>query len=181
MTTNVAALWLRAMNPLQCPRAMAEGQRSARTAVVGLGISLALSIGQTFWMISTPLFETMLTEQYAAMGLSPAEIAVQQGMMQSMWPFVLGMAVIMSAAFFGILALIQWRRMGRAIPLILLGFIFYGVFVGGGLRLTGSATDDMGMPLWLQLVSAVCTVLVAVIYTASLQGAILLHRLKGQS
>lgn len=180
MTTKVAALWLRAMNPLQCPRAMAEAQRSARATVVGLVISLALSIGQTAWMISTPMFQTMLEQQYADMGLSPAEIATQQAMMQSMWPFVLGLAVVLSAAFFGLLAVIQWRRMGRSIPLVLLGFILYGVFVGGGLRLTGAAVDDHGMPLWLQLVSAAGTAVVAVIYTASLQGAILLHRLKGQ-
>lgn len=180
MTTNVAALWLRAMNPLHRPEAMAEGQRSARATVVGLGLSLILSIGQTAWMMSTPLFETLLTEQYAAMGLSPAEIAVQQGMMQTLWPYALGLAVLISAILYGVVALVQWRRMGRAIPLILLGFILYGVIVGGGLRLTGAAIDDLGMPLWLQLVGLAVTAVTAVIYTASLQGAILLHRLKGQ-
>lgn len=180
MTTSVAALWLRAMNPLHCPRAMAEAQRSARTVVIGLGISLILSIGQTAWLASTPAFETMLNAQYASMGLTPTEIAVQQANMQTLWPYAIGLAVLMSAALYGVVALIQWRRMGRAIPLILLAFIFYGVFVGGGLRLTGAAVDDLGMPLWLQLTGLVVTAVSAVIYTAALQGAILLHRLKGQ-
>lgn len=180
MTTNVAALWLRAMNPLHCPRAMAEAQRSARAVVIGLALSLVLSIGQTVWMASTPAFETLLNAQYASMGLSPSEIAVQQTMMQTLWPYALGLAVLMSAILYGVVALVQWRRMGRAIPLILLAFIFYGVFVGGGLRLTGAAIDDLGMPLWLQLVGLAVTVVTAVIYTAALQGAILLHRLKGQ-
>lgn len=181
MTKTAATLWLRAMNPIHCPRSMAEGQRSARTAVIGLGISLILNIAQTLWLTSTPAFAVMLAAQYEAMGLGPAEIEARQAMTQSIWPLVIGMAILVTVIFFGLVALIQWRRMGRAIPLVLLAFISWSVFVDGGMQLLGHTPPDApDMPIWLQVAGIATTVVAAAIYTASLQGAILLHRLKGQ-
>lgn len=179
MTTAVLTRWLRAMNPFIRPRAMAEAQRSARAGVIGLGISLLAGIPSTVWMLTGDRFEALMADQYAAMQLSSADIAIQQAMMQTIFPYMLIASAVFTVALYGVLAFVQWRHMTRAIPIVLLGLMIYGVVANIGMRLLGSfpGTD---LPLWIQLISWTAMAVTSIIYIAALQGAIMLHALKGQ-
>jgi len=179
MANEAMGRWLRAMNPWHVPRGMAEAQRSARTVVIGLAISLAASLAPMIWMFSGDWFVTAMNNEYAAMGLSAQEIAMQRAVMEVAWPYVIGVGLVFSALFYLALGIIQWRSMTRAIPIVLLGFAVYGVVANIGMRLLNIAQVP-DMPLWVLAVTWPPAILAGVIYAAALQGAILLHRLKGQ-
>ncbi|GLK47882.1 hypothetical protein GCM10017620_08550 [Brevundimonas intermedia] len=177
MTRSTIDLWLRAMNPLILPRGMAEAQRSARAMVVGLGIALVVSLVPTWWMFTSGWFETAMNDEYARMNLSSDQIATQRAVMKAMWPFMVGFGAIFSVLLYGVLAAVQWRMMTRVIPIIMLAMIAYSLVANVGMRLLGSMPTPE-LPLWILAVVWPASVVSTVIYVASLQGAMLLHRLR---
>ena len=63
--------WLRAANPFNRPRAMAEAQRAARTASFALILSAASSLASAGLMAMHPEWmATIMANQYARMGMS---------------------------------------------------------------------------------------------------------------
>lgn len=180
MTRNKIDLWLRAMNPLKLPRGMAEAQRSARSMVIGLVIALIVGLIPTWWMFTSGWFETLMSAEYARMGLSAEELAMQQEMMKVMWPFAIGFGAIFTVLLYGVLAAVQWRMMTRVIPIIMLALMAYTVVANLGMRLLGTMPTPE-LPLWITLTTWPAAVVSTVIYIASLQGAMLLHRLKQEA
>lgn len=177
MTRKTIDLWLRAMNPLVLPRGMAEAQRSARSMVIGLGIALVVGLIPTWWMFSSGWFETAMSSEYARMGLSADQVAMQREFMKVLWPYFIASGAIFSVVLYGVLAVVQWRVMTRAIPIIMLAMIAYSLVANLGMRLLGTMpTPDL--PLWITLTTWPAMIVSGVIYVASLQGAMLLHRLK---
>ncbi|OYW89809.1 MAG: hypothetical protein B7Z13_16095 [Caulobacterales bacterium 32-67-6] len=170
-------LWLRAMNPFVLPRGMAEAQRSARVMVVGLAIALVVGLVPTWWMLNSGWFATAMNEEYSRMNLTAAQLATQRAMMEAMWPYMIGFGAIFSVVLYGVLAAVQWRMMTRAIPLIMLAMIAYRVVANIGMRLLGSLQAPE-LPLCIMLLVWPASLVSAVIYVASLQGAMMLHRLR---
>jgi len=179
MANETIGRWLRAMNPWHVPRGMAEAQRAARTVVIGLAISLAASLAPTIWMFSGDWFVTAMNSEYAAMGLSAQEIALQRAVMEAAWPYLIAVGLVFSTVLYVALGIAQWRYMTRAIPIVLLGFAVYGVVANIGMRLL-NILPVPDMPLWVLAVTWPPAIVAGVIYAAALQGAILLHRLKSQ-
>ena len=179
MTRTTIDLWLRAMNPLILPRGMAEAQRSARSMVIGLGIALIVSLVPTWWMFTSGWFETAMSAEYARMGLSADQVAVQREFMKVIWPYAIGFGAIFSVLLYGVLAVVQWRMMTRAIPIIMLALMAYSLVATMGMRLLGSMPAPE-LPLWILLTTWTAAAVSTVIYVASLQGAMLLYRLRSE-
>ncbi|WAC60910.1 hypothetical protein [Brevundimonas sp. SL130] len=177
MTRSTFDLWLRAMNPLILPRGMAEAQRAARSMVIGLAIALAASLAPTWWMFTSGWFESAMNYEYVRMNLAPEQIATQRAMMKVIWPYMIGFGAIFSVFLYGVLAAVQWRMMTRVIPIIMLAMIAYSLVANIGMRLLGSLPTPE-LPLWILLIIWPASIVSAVIYVASLQGAMLLHRLR---
>lgn len=179
MTRTTIDLWLRAMNPLILPRGMAEAQRSARSMVIGLGIALVVGLIPTWWMFTSGWFETAMSAEYARMGLSADQVAMQREFMKVIWPFAIASGAIFSVVLYGVLAVVQWRMMTRAIPIIMLALMAYSLVANMGMRLLGTMPTPE-LPLWILLTTWPAAAVSAVIYVASLQGAMLLHRLRSE-
>ncbi|WP_295174159.1 hypothetical protein [uncultured Brevundimonas sp.] len=180
MTRKTIDLWLRAMNPLKLPRGMAEAQRSARAMVIGLVIALIVGLIPTWWMFTSGWFETAISAEYAKMGLSADQAAIQREFMKVMWPYLIASSAIFSVLLYRVLAVVQWRTMTRAIPIIMLALIAYSVVANIGMRLLGTLPSP-DLPLWINLTTWPAMIVSGVIYIASLQGAMLLHRLKQEA
>ncbi|WP_395943211.1 hypothetical protein [Brevundimonas sp.] len=177
MKRSTIDLWLRAMNPFVLPRGMAEAQRAARSMVIGLGIALVVGLIPTWWIFSSGWFETAMSAEYARMNLSSQEVAMQQEVMKVVWPYMIGFGAIFSVVLYGALAVVQWKLMTRVIPIIMLAMIVYSLVANAGMRLLGTMPSP-DLPLWILAITWPTSVVSAVIYVASLQGAMLLHRLK---
>ena len=178
MVDSTITRWLKAMNPLHKPADRAEAERSARSMAIGLFLSVIASIPGFTWMFSADNLVAMMDQQYAAMGLSADDIAIQQAMLDTMLPYALGFGVLVSVVVYAALGFAQWRYMTRAIPIVMLGLSLYGLVSSAGMHLLG-AVPTADIPIALTLFSWVSAALTAVIYVASLQGAIMLHRLRG--
>ena len=75
--------------------------------------------------------------------------------------------------FYGVLGVVQWRAMTRAIPIVMLAMIAYSLVANMGMRLLATMpTPDL--PLWITLTTWPAAAISAVIYVASLQGAMML-------
>jgi hypothetical protein len=177
MTRSTISLWLRAMNPLALPRGMAEAQRSARAMVVGLGLAWVVSLAPTWWMFTSGWFETAMNAEYVRQGLSADQVATQRALVTAMGPYLIGLGAIFSVLFYTVLAAVQWRMMTRTIPIIMLAMFAYSLVANIGMRLLGSLPAQE-LPLWILALVWPGSVVSAVIYVASLQGAMLLHRLR---
>ncbi|MFN7104942.1 MAG: hypothetical protein ACK4N1_20195, partial [Pseudorhizobium sp.] len=114
---------------------------------------------------------------YSRMNLTAAQLATQRAVMQAIWPYMIGLGAIFSAVLYGVLAAVQWRMMTRVIPLIMLAMIAYSLVANIGMRLLESFRGPE-LPLWIMLLVWPASLVSAVIYVASLQGAMLLHRLR---
>jgi len=180
MADSMIKRWLKAMNPLHKPADRAEAERSARSMAFGLVLALAASIPATVWMFSADNFANMMQQQYAAMELNANEIATQQALMDSIMPYAFGFGILVSIIIYGAMAIAQWRYMTRAVPMIMLGLSVYGLVSSVGMQLLGSMPTP-GIPLGLTIFGWVAAAVTAVIYVASLQGAMMLHRLKGEA
>ena len=179
MSRSTIALWLRAMNPLKVPRGMAEAQRSARSMVFGLAIALVVGLIPTWWMFTSGWFETAMSGEYARMGLSADQVAMQREMMKAIFPFAMVSGAVLTVLLYCVLGVVQWRAMTRAIPIIMLALIAYSLVANMGMRLLGTMpTPDL--PLWITLTTWPAAAISAVIYVASLQGAMMLHRLRSE-
>lgn len=177
MTDNLKR-WLRAANPVNAPRGMAEAQRGARLASVGLIISMLGSLPALIIMMLRPEAFTDLTgAEYAAMGMSAQDVALQTAFMEAIWPGMLGIGMATSLIVTGAMAWVQWRQMTRAIPIVLLAWTAYSVLTAlVGLILQTPQILPMAYTAVAWGVSAVA----AVLYAASFRGATALHRLKQQ-
>ena len=180
MARETIRLWLRAMNPLKLPRGMVEAQRSARAMVFGLAIALVVGLIPTWWMFTSGWFETAMSAEYAKMGLSADQATIQREFMKVMWPYLIASSAIFSVLLYSVLAVVQWRTMTRAIPIIMLALIAYSVVANLGMRLLGTMPSP-DLPLWINLTTWPAMIVSGVIYVASLQGAMLLHRLKQEA
>ena len=65
-------------------------------------------------------------------------------------------------------------------PIIMLALIAYSVVANLGMRLLGTMPSP-DLPLWINLTTWPAMIVSGVIYVASLQGAMLLHRLKQEA
>lgn len=171
--------WLRAANPFNRPRAMAEAQRAARTACFGLIVSAVSSLASAGLMAMHPEWmETIMANQYARMGMSGEVQQTQQAMMATIMPWAMVGGMVVTVAICLILAWAQWKYMTRAIPIILLVLIGYsavtalvGLSTG---QYQGVAIGLVAMTVLSWAVQLACGVL----YVAATRGALVLHRLK---
>ncbi|MDQ1153983.1 hypothetical protein [Brevundimonas sp. SORGH_AS_0993] len=171
--------WLRAANPFNRPRAMAEAQRSAQTASFGLIASAATSLATAGLMALHPEWiGTIMANQYARMGMSGEMQQTQQAMMATIMPWAMVGGSVVTVAICLVLAWVQWKFMTRAIPIILLILIGYSAVTGVvGLstgQYHGVASGFVTMTALSWAVQLVCGVL----YAAAFRGALVLHRLK---
>lgn len=179
MTDSTTGRWLRAINPLNIPRGMAEAQRSARGLAIGIGLSWLANVPVMIWTMQSPAFMQQVEQQYGTMGLSPSEVAMQQAMMPTIMPIAMGLALLFSAAIYGGVAYVQWRWKTRTIPMVLLSFFVFGAIATLGLTLFGNLPAPE-QPVWAEVLGWGVGLVAAVIYVAALQGAIMLHSLKGR-
>ena len=100
--------------------------------------------------------------------------------MKVMWPYLIASSAIFSVLLYSVLAVVQWRTTTRAIPIIMLAVIAYSVVANLGMRLLGTLPSP-DLPLWINLTTWPAMIVSGVIYVASLQGAMLLHRLKQEA
>lgn len=171
--------WLRAANPFNRPRAMAEAQRAARTASFALILSAASSLASAGLMAMHPEWmATIMANQYARMGMSDEMQQAQQTMMATIMPWAMVGGLVVTVAICLVLAWVQWKFMTRAIPIILLILMGYTAVTGlVGLstgQYHGMAPGFVTMSVLSWAVQLVCGVL----YVAALRGALVLHRLK---
>lgn len=171
--------WLRAANPFNAPRAMAEAERKARVATFCLLASCLVGLLVAVMMAMNPQWtETLMANQYARMGMDGQQVAAQQAFMSGFMPTMMLIGAIFTALISVGLAWAQWRYMTRAIPVILLAFLAYGALTGGIALATGQyAGVGPVYPLLVGL-SWIVQCLCGVLYAASARGAWVLHRLK---
>lgn len=181
MVDSKLGRWLRAMNPQVRPAGRAEAERSARAFVFGSVIALLASIPSTVWMVQSDWMKTLMEQQYAQMGLGAAEIEMQRAMMETLWPYAIAFGGVITVVIYGALAFAQWRYMTRAIPVIMLAFAAYTLVAGVGMRVIGMAPEGPLFPLWISVLTWAAFAIQTVIYIASLQGAMMLHRMKQEN
>lgn len=174
--------WLRAANPFSAHRGMAEAQRAARVGAIGILLSLIVGSGALAWTIMEPdRFNAALIVEYQRVGMAADQIAMQQAVMDSFLPVLLGFGLVVSALLNGALAWAQWRYMTRAIPLILLGLTAYGVLSNVVMLLTGTMSSFGLAPPAVLAMSWVVGGMATLLYIASLRGAVALHKLRQQA
>lgn len=173
--------WLRAANPFSAHRGMAEAQRAARVGAIGILLSLIVGSGAMVWMIMEPdRFNAALIVEYQRMGLTAEQLAMQQAVIDPLLPMLLWFGLVVSVLLYGALAWAQWRYMTRAIPLILLALAAYGVLMNVVMLVTGT-TPPFGMAPPIQATGWVAEGITALLYVASLRGAVALHKLRQQA
>jgi hypothetical protein len=100
-------------------------------------------------------------------------------MMKAIFPFAMVSGAVFTVLLYCVLGVVQWRAMTRAIPIIMLALIAYSLVANMGMRLLGTLpTPDL--PPWITLTTCPAAPISAVIYVASLQGAMMLHRLRSE-
>lgn len=172
-------LWLRAANPFNAPRAMAEAQRAARVAAFALLASGFVSLVFSALMIIHPEWlTTILANQYTRMGFAGEGLETMMSMMSAILPMAMVSGIVGSVVIYGVLAWVQWKYATRAIPVVILLMTAYGAVMGCVGLMTGqyhgldASYGIMAAFSWI--VQTAC----AVLYVASLRGAFVLHRLK---
>ena len=91
----------------------------------------------------------------------------------------MGAAAAFTVLLYSVLAAVQWRAMTRAIPIIMLALVVYSLVANMGMRLLGTMPTPE-LPLWIVVTTWPAAAVSAVIYVASLQGAMMLHRLRSE-
>lgn len=172
-------LWVRAANPFNAPRAMAEAQRAARVATFGLLASgLVGAISSLLTWLHPEWLATIMANQQAKMQMSAEQAQIQSAMMGSIMPVALLAGMILGIVLSLVLAWAQWKYMTRAIPIIILAMFVYSLLTGIIATATGQYNGlGSGYPV-LMGVSWAVQIVCAVLYVASLRGAFALHRLK---
>ena len=171
--------WLRAANPFNTPRAIAEAQRAARVAAFALVASGVMSLITSGLMALHPEWmTTIMDNQYTRMGLPAEQVEMQRAMMSSIMPTMMVVGMLVGVAICLVLAWAQWKYMTRAIPIIMLALLAYSALMGvigvstGQYAGLGPVYGVMSGASWV--VQCVC----AVMYVAAIRGAFVLHRLK---
>lgn len=175
MNQNVK-LWLRAANPFTPPRGMAEAQRAARVGAVALGIEALLSAASSIRMIADPGYmQELMSKQFEQMQLPAKELEFQMALFEAMRPmmaiFSLGIVVLMV-----IVAVVQWRKMTRIIPIIMMVYVGYSIVMTLGVLAFGffpkGAMDGWAMFNWALFAILLLPVI------AAYRGATALEKLK---
>ncbi|MGH7027268.1 hypothetical protein [Brevundimonas sp.] len=169
-------LWLRAANPFTPPRGMAEAQRAARVGAVALAIVALSSAVTSLRMIVDPDYlRNMMSRQFEQMQLPPEHLEFQMMMFEAMRPmmalFSLGFVVLMA-----FVAAVQWKKMTRIIPIIMLVYVGYSIVMTMGVLAIGlfpsAALDGWAMFNWALFAILLLPVI------AAYRGATTLERLK---
>lgn len=174
MKANVGA-WLRAANPFQAAQSMAEAQRAARMGAVVLVIQALHSAIHAARLALDPGRLARTMEPYMAEGLNGSDLEVGLAWVRSLTPFILGVSLF-GIVLWLILARVQWRRMTRTIPAILLALAAYRLtsLVQAGMA---GAPDKLDIGL-MGAVGLLVFVLCAPLILSACRGAIVLHKLK---
>lgn len=175
MVVNIGA-WLRAANPFRAPRDMAEAQRASRMGAAAL---IIYAVHPTIYAIRLALEPGQVARAMAAY-MPAGELDVQDIEMGLIWvssltPWIVGASLLIVALLL-VLARIQWRRMTRAIPIILLAFVAYRL-VSWAAPLADIALGKGQMGL-MGAVDVVSFVLSVPLILSACRGAILLHHWK---
>ncbi|WP_292227976.1 hypothetical protein [Brevundimonas sp.] len=172
-------LWLRAANPFNAPRAMAEAQRAARVGTFGLLASGAVgAISSLLTWLHPEWLAAIVANQQAKMQMSAEQAAMQSAMIGSIMPVALLASMVFGIALSLVLAWAQWKYMTRAIPIIVLAMFVYSMLIVLIAVATGQYNGRDSGYLILLGVSWAVQIVSAVLYVASLRGAFVLHRLK---
>src|SRR5690606_3826037 len=151
-----------------------EAQRGARLASVGLIISMLGSLPMLTVMLLRPeAFTDVMNAQYAAMGMTAQDIALQTAFMEAIWPMMFGSSMAMGLVVTLALVWIQWRQMTRAIPIVLLAWTAYSVLSA----LVGLVMQmPQILPVAYTAVAWAGSVVANVLYAASFRSASALER-----
>lgn len=173
--------WLRAMNPLMTPRAMAEAQWAGQSLIFAYIISFVGSLPLSIWMIQNPsaVIDLMMAQQSSS-GLSDADLATMRPMFDLIVPASFIVGLVTTPIIYGVLGWVQWRYVTRWIPVVWVVLAVYGwgmllIQTFGG----QSPLAHLG-PVWMIGVTQAASVLATIIAMAAAQGAIILHRLRQQ-
>lgn len=168
--------WLRAANPLNAPRGMAEAQRGARLAAVALllqtvgGLPLSLHI-----IVNPQSVIRLMMEEFERSGV-PSDTSY----VEAIGPIISGaylVALVVMTVIYLILARVQWRNMKRTIPLVMLAFAgwsYFSVLLQLATRGRLPYVDAPVLYGWSWLVMTLCTVL----YVAAFRNATALEKMK---
>lgn len=171
--------WLRAINPLMKPRAMAEAQWAAQTMVFALALSFIGGIPASVWMAINPgWIIDMVLSQPETGGLSVEEAQAVRPLFDMIMPAGLAVSSLVLIIVYGVLASLQWRNMTRWIPIVWLAFTAYGLLTALARHVTKQAVVIEIGPSWMLIFSYICSAIATVIAISALRGALLLHRLR---
>lgn len=171
--------WLRAINPLMKPRGMAEAQWAAQSMVIALALSFLGSLPGAIWMGLNPgWFMAAMPATQPTTDLSAEDIESVKPVLDMLMTVSVAIGVLITAAVYGLLASVQWRRMTRWIPAVWIAFAAYGWTMKLVRQVSGPVEIIQIGPVWMPLLGQACAVAATVIAIASLRGAIMLHRLR---
>ncbi|WP_312145380.1 hypothetical protein [Brevundimonas sp.] len=171
-----AKLWLRAANPFTPPRGMVEAERAARVGAVALAIETLSSAVSSIRTIADPGYmRNAMSQQFEQMRLPAKELELQMALFEAMRPmmaiFSLGFIVLMV-----VVAVVQWRKMTRIIPIIMLVYVGYSMVTTLGVLAFGVFPRGV-MDGWAVFNWALFAILLLPVI-ASYRGATALERLK---
>lgn len=175
MNQNVK-LWLRAANPFTPPRGMAEAQRAARVGAVALGIEALSSAASSIRMIAYPDYmRNLMSGQFEQLQLPAKELEFQMALFEAMRPMmaILSLGIVVLMVF---VAVVQWRKMTRIIPIIMMVYVGYSIVATLGVLSFGFFPRGV-MDGWAMFNWALFAILLLPVI-ASYRGATALERMK---
>lgn len=168
--------WLRAANPINAPRGMAEAQRGARLGSVALLLQTIASLPLFVHIIVNPqAFVGLLMEEFERSGM-PSDASYVQALAPMVSAGYLIALVVMTVIYL-ILARVQWRKMTRAIPLVMLAFAAWSYSSVLWQLATRGRVPYVDAPILYGLswvVATICTIL----FLAAFRNAAVLEKLK---
>lgn len=170
--------WLRAANPLAAPTTIPTAERAARIGAVPFaaggvqGILFALYV----WFVNPTYMADQMgaaLDRQAAM-LPPEQIGMQRALMEStfMTDMMLWSTIFVSVVYL-VLAVVQWRKLTRPIPVIGLCLAAYSLLS----FLVGLAAGMVGIDT-IRAASMIPMTVYLILHIASVRGAFALARLQ---
>lgn len=180
MTSTAIGRWLRAANPIGHPRGMAEAQRAAKMGAVALVIDAVVGAVGSVWHWRNPgPFQQFLMAEMERQNMAAEQVAMQEVMISYLMPMMpIAVAVILTVYL--ALAWVQWRQMTRALPIIFLSLLAYGMVHSAiMLSLRGEGLPVI-LPLPLLALTWGAMLLTTALWIAALKGSVALRSLKQQ-
>lgn len=134
---QTVSLWLRAANPFTPPRGMAEAQRAAKVGGLVLGVEALSGGASSLRMAADPgYFRNLMSRQFEQMQLPAEQLEFQMMIVEAMRPMMMLFSIVFVVLMVGV-AVVQWRKMTRIIPIIMLAYVAYSILATLGFLVAG--------------------------------------------